>query len=154
MAKHPFQNLVVTLLMCFSFLHTKAQNEYFVSIDQTSGSFAKINMLQGVNWIIPYNNAYDQKNHRYIFCGGSDALNWHLYTIDANTGDILDSPVFYNFADPHDNIYSLAYDDANDKLYGLHWSNSAQKEYFISVDQQTGVYTIIRAPLKTKVSNI
>jgi len=142
-AKPQFQKITTTILLALSFLHTKAQNEYFVTVDQQTGDFNKIKMFHDVNWIEPYDIAYDQANHRYLFCGGRTTKNWQLYSVDANTGNVLDSPVFLNFSDPLDNIYSLAYSDVNNLLYGLHWSDSAKKEYFISINPVTGVYTIV-----------
>jgi len=137
--------LILTALFVFCFNSPSlAQTEYFVSIDQQTGNYTKINKLPGVNWINPYDMTYDQASHHYFYCGSSDKKNWRFYTVDGYSGSIIDSPVFYHFTDTLDNINGLAYNEADNIIYGLHWSDSAKKEYFISVDPVTGTYTVIK----------
>ena len=130
-------------LACF--LGVKAQSEYLVHINPASGSYSRINRLPGVNWIITQPNftTFDEIGQRFIFSGADSLYNYFLYSIDASSGTILSSPSFPVLDDPADNIIELQYDNSANVLYGLHWDNSENREYFVSINPSTGIYTLI-----------
>ena len=119
--------------------------EYFVSVNVSTGAFTKLDSLPNVKWIAtgPNFTAYDKNNHRYIFRGGDNSGNWYLYSIDANTGNIISNPSFPIVSDPSDNVIELQYDNSSNTLFGLHWDNSESREYFVSVNTTTGAFTKI-----------
>lgn len=119
--------------------------EYFVSVNPTDGSFTIIDSIPSVKWITPTPKytAFDETNHRYIFKGASSILDWRLYSLDAITGSVISNPLFPNLADPLDNIIELQYDNSSNTMYALHWDNSENREYFVSVNPTDGSFTII-----------
>jgi hypothetical protein len=138
--------------LSLSFLNASAQTEYLVKVDATTGVYNKIKNLPGVNWIwtAPYNTTFDEINHRYIFKGSPDQVNWHLYSVDAVSGNIISSPSFPVLTDSADNVIELQFDNSSNILYGLHWDNSENKEYLVSIDPATGSFTKIKNLLGVK----
>ena len=119
------------------------QKEFLISIDQVTGSYTKIDSIPGVKWIAGWNySTYDHVNGRYIFRGADAAMNWALYSIDVSTGSIISNPTFPQVNVP-DVITGLEYDNSSGNLYGLLWDDSLQTEFFITVDQTTGIHTIL-----------
>jgi len=133
--------------LSLSFLNASAQTEYLVTVNPASGAYTEIDSLPGVNWIwtSPYNTTFDEIHHRYIFKGSSDQVNWHLYSVDAVTGDIISSPLFPVLTDSGDNVIELQFDNSAGILYGLHWDQSENKEYFVSIDPASGSFTNIQS---------
>ena len=143
---HYFQKFILLGFLGFAcFFSAKAQSEYLVRVNPASGNYSRINRLPGVNWITiqPKYTAFDEINQRFIFKGADSLYNSFLYSIDANTGTILSNPSFPVLDDPADNIIELQYDDSANVLYGLHWDNSENREYFVSINPSTGTHTLI-----------
>lgn len=116
--------------------------EYFVSINTLTGAFTIIDSIPGIKWING-KSTFDRNNDQYIFQGADNDGKWHLISIDVNTGQIISNPLFPALLDPQDNIVELKYDNLSNKLFGLHWDNSENREYFVSIDINTGTFTII-----------
>lgn len=119
--------------------------EYFVTVDPSTGHFNKVNYIPGVNWITigPSHLTFDKINQIYFFKGDDSIGQWHLYGINANNGTIKYQPLYPSFSNPRDNIVELQYDKVTQKLYGLHWDNSKQTEFLVSIDPSTGGFSII-----------
>jgi hypothetical protein len=130
--------------MLFTIFAVRAQNEYFVSVNTKDGSFTKINKFQNVNWIQTFGqSAFDQMNHRYFFIGGPDIKNWFLYTVNPNSGEVIDSPQFLSFLDPNDKIVCLQYSYPNATLYGIYINHNSQKKYLCRINTENGNYSLI-----------
>jgi hypothetical protein len=121
-----------------------AQAEYFVEFNPYDGTFKKLKKFHNVNWVYPGHTTYDETHHRYFFCGGPDTKQWYLFTVDALTGDVLDSCDFLNFSNTQDNVLNLQYDHSNDTIYGIHWNDSLKMEYFVTIDPHSGSFSIIK----------
>jgi hypothetical protein len=119
------------------------QTEYLTILNPSNGSFTKIDSLTGVKWIQPDSKTFDMLNQRFIFCGWDANLISFLYTIDVKTGQIISNPLFPIFDDPNDNIFGLQYSSISNKLYAVHWDNSKNTEFFVSINTVTGTFTII-----------
>lgn len=137
------RTIYLILLTFLAYTNVSAQDEHFVSLDPADASFSKIGLLNNVNWIQPKISAYSQALHRYYFCGSYGLTNWRLYTVDAYTGNVIDSPSFLNELQPMENIYSLEYNDADNKLYGMHWDGVGKEQSLISVDPASGAFQTI-----------
>ena len=143
------RQLYITILWGFLFsfglLTASAQKEYLVKVFPSTVAITIIDSIHLVHWItvMPNFSGMDEIHHRYIFQGSDTNLNYALYSIDATSGAIVYSPPFPALSSPDDNIIELQFDNSNGVLYGLHWDNSEQREYFISVDPATGAMTLI-----------
>jgi hypothetical protein len=137
--------LFLLLLQLIQIRYISAQNEYLVTVDPSNGTYVHVNNLPGVNYIVinPGYTTYDKNNHRYFFHGIDTSGAYFLYTVDAPTGHIIYNPPFPVLADPNDNVIELQYDNVTNTLYGLHWDNSAQEEFLVTVDPATGAFTLI-----------
>ena len=135
----------LTILTLLSLSSVFAQTEFLVTVDPATGIHTKIDSLPGVKWITPTPSytTFNDSSHHFIFHGGDDYANWYLYSIDAITGSIVSNPPFPVFDDPFDNIVELKYDNGANILYGLHWDNSEDREYLVSIDPTTGAFTKI-----------
>lgn len=140
--------LLFLFVALFLYQNCSGQVEYLLKIDPITGTLTKIDVIPNVNWIttFPRTTTFDHFNQRYSFRGGDAAFNWSLVTVDAITGALVYSPPYPQLTDPDDNVIETQYDGTNGNLYAVHWDDSAQTEYFVSVDPATGVHTII-APL-------
>jgi hypothetical protein len=121
------------------------QTEFLVSVNPTTGAHTLISSIPNVMWISTSPNyiTFDHINGRYIFRGADAAMNWALYSIDVNTGNVISNPSFPVLADPADNIIELQFDNSTGSLYGLHWDASTLTEYLVSVNPTTGAHTLI-----------
>ena len=119
------------------------QREFLVTVNPGTGDFTLVDSLDGVRWIWTGFSTFDQQNHQYIFIGADVNHVSYLYTVNAANGDILSSPLFPALDDQDDNIVELAFDGGLNKLFGLHWDNSEQQEYLVSINIDNGVYTKI-----------
>ncbi|HEY0978913.1 MAG TPA: T9SS type A sorting domain-containing protein [Flavobacteriales bacterium] len=122
--------------------------EYLVSIDPSTGQHTLISAIPGVTMIaiLPNYTTFDENNGLYIFRGVNSSSVAKLYSIDVTTGDIVSSPSFPILADPMDNVVELQFDNASGMLYGLHWDDSEQQEYLVTVDPITGQHALV-API-------
>ncbi|GDX53481.1 hypothetical protein LBMAG27_25280 [Bacteroidota bacterium] len=114
----------------------------FASIDPISGNVTPINNLTGVNFIVgsDQNTALDSHNGRY-FLFGVDSSGVNLFTIDVNTGTIINS------APMGGNYREFQFDVITNKLYGILLSGTMpyMQHSLVSIDINTGVYTLIAA---------
>jgi gliding motility-associated-like protein len=140
-----YKIIVLAIVLALPILNVIGQTEYFVLINPTTGDFTKIDSLPGVKWVMiqPNYHVFNEKAHRYLFRGADVDVNSFLYTVDALTGSIVSNPSFPLLSDPKDNIIELEYDNSSNILYGLHWDNSQNREYFISINPGNGSFTII-----------
>ena len=90
--------------------------EHFGEIDLSTGLASSISILPGVEAVAIGNSTFDSNTGKYIFIG-QEADQFKLYTIDAATGVIINSPVIWQ----NGNRYSaLEFNNQNGgKLYGL-----------------------------------
>ena len=89
--------------------------EHFGEIDLTTGLVSSISTLPGVEAVAIGNSTFDSNSGKYIFIG-YEANQYKLYTIDALTGAIINSPTIWQ----NGNRYSaLEFNNQNGKLYGL-----------------------------------
>ena len=90
--------------------------EHFGEIDLSTGLASSISILPGVEAVAIGNSTFDSNTGKYIFIG-QEADQFKLYTIDAATGAIINSPVIWQ----NGNRYSaLEFNNQNGgKLYGL-----------------------------------
>lgn len=77
-------------------------------------------------------STYDQKGQRYLFWGVDDSGNDRFYNASVDTAAWL-SPILQT-----GRPIELQYDLQADLLYGLLWDDTAQTEYLVTVDLQTG----------------
>lgn len=96
--------------------------EYLVSIEVSTGLYTIIDSLPVAEISTGIYTTFDEKNNRYIFLGADRMKTWRLYSIDANTGQVISNPKFPAVKDPKDNIVSLEADSLG-VIYGLHWDN-------------------------------
>ena len=135
----------VIIISLFYAKYTSAQAEFFDTLNTTTAAYTQIEHLAEVNYIniCPEYTTFDKTHHRYFFKGKDFLGVDKLYTVDAITGSIIYNPLFYTFSDPVDNIIELQYDNVSGKLYGLHWNNQDSIEYLVTVNPETGTFTII-----------
>ena len=89
--------------------------ENFGEVNLSTGLVSSISTLPGVEAVAIGNSTFDSNNGKYIFIG-LDADQYKLYTIDASTGTIINSPTIWQ----NGNRYSaLEFNNQNGKLYGL-----------------------------------
>lgn len=137
---------VITLSVIYAKI-TNAQAELFDTLNTVTGAYTQIRHLTDVNYvnICPEYTTFDKTNHRYFFKGKDTQDIDRLYTVNAITGAIIYNPPFYTFPDLADNIAELQYDNVSNKLYGLHWDNQDSIEYLVTVDPETGAFSIVNS---------
>ncbi|RYZ50077.1 MAG: T9SS type A sorting domain-containing protein [Sphingobacteriales bacterium] len=127
-------------------LNASAQTEYLVTIDPVTGVFTKVKDIPGVHWVMMGSTTYDSDNHRYVFKGSADQASWHLFTIDAVTGNTVSSPTYPAASGTSSGtVHRLQYDHAMQKYFGLTWNNDENQEFLVEVDPVTGFYTQVGA---------
>jgi PKD repeat protein len=127
-------------------LHWKdsLKTEFLVTINPSNGAYTIIDSIPGVKWIstVMY-TTFDEKNHLYIFRGANSKMEWRLYAFNVNTGQVVSKPLFPNLLDPKDNIIDIKFNNTTQILHGLHWDDSENREYLVSIDRATGSMTKI-----------
>ena len=113
--------------------------EYFGTVNPTTGVFSSIDSLPGVISIAIYPPAFDEIHHVFIFIGSDKSGIGHIYFVNANTGNIISSPIINS----SNLVGELQFDNITNTLYGLHWNSSDNREYFVSVNQTNGILTTI-----------
>ena len=89
--------------------------EHFGEVNLLTGLVSSISTLPGVEAVAIGNSTFDSNSGKYIFIG-YEANQYKLYTIDALTGAIINSPTIWQ----NGNRYSaLEFNNQNGKLYGL-----------------------------------
>lgn len=137
--------ILLSSLSIWFCLSLTAQIEFLVSVDPSDASFVKIQDINEVEWIQvgPSMTTLNEIDGHYIFTGIDNTNTKRLFSIDVSDGQTIYIPQFPVLTDPMDNVAQLQMDNKNNRLYGLIWDNSDQQEYFIEIDQQTGVITYI-----------
>jgi hypothetical protein len=90
--------------------------EHFGEIDLLTGLVSSISILPGVEAVAIGNSTFDSNSGNYIFIG-QEANQYKLYTIDSETGVIINSPIIWQ-----DGVTYSALEFNNQsggKLYGL-----------------------------------
>jgi hypothetical protein len=128
------------LLMLLPLTDARGQAEFLGVVNPATGTYARIKGIPDVHWVRtqPDFITYDKQNHHYIFLGGDAEHNYYLYSVDALTGNVVSRPPFPVLTDEHDNIMELQYDNVSKKLYGLHWDQTEEKQFLVSIDPVTG----------------
>lgn len=121
----------------------QGQTEYFGTFNPCNFNFTIIDSIPTIKWLQVPTSTFDNINQHYIFSASTDAVNWKLYTIDVNTASVIFNPQFPVLSDQNDNIVNWQYSNSLNKLFALHWDNSKNTEYFISINTTTGAFTII-----------
>lgn len=135
----------LSLAIYFVLVVARGQTEYLVTLDPSNCDFTIVDSIPNVKWVRVPTSTFDNVNKHYIFQGADANHNWELYTLDANTGNVIYNPPFYFISDPSDNVLNWKYSNSMNKLIGLHWDNSQSTEYFISINTTTGGYTLINS---------
>ena len=128
--------LILILLLAFQF-QTKAQTEFLVTVNPTTGTDSIIDSLPGVNFIYDGTSTFDKNNHRYFFEGRDFGGNVHLYTINAISGSISSQPII------SPQTGGFCYDDSSNILYGLYINSSLGQTYLDSFDPVTASSNIV-----------
>ena len=90
--------------------------EHFGEIDLSTGLVSSISILSGVEAVAIGNSTFDSNSGKYIFIG-QEANHFKLYTIDAATGTIINSPIIWQSGVTYS---ALEFNNQNGgKLYGL-----------------------------------
>jgi hypothetical protein len=134
------------LALVSAMLMLNANSEYFVTVNPVTGTFANINVIPGVSLISVGNTsctALDKIGNRFFFCGNDSQGLYHLYTLDAATGNILHEPLFSPDLNGNGSIGQLVFDDSTGILYGLSISTVTNTVSFVSVNEITGAITNI-----------
>ncbi len=116
--------------------------EYFVTIEPSTGEFEIIAPIPDVQYIvsIPDYSVFDSSNSYYTFGGVPAGGSAMLYTLNAADGSIVYSPPMPSFTGMYDNIGNVQFDNSTGTLYGLHWDDSEQTEYIVSIDRETSEF--------------
>ncbi len=115
------------------------------TIDPATGLHTVINPLPSVyNMDISGDyTTFNENDHQYIFKGYDSGMNKRLFTLDAVTGNVLFSPLFPALANPIDKLHQLRYSNSLNTLFCLYEDNVNQLVYFGSIDQSTGLFSIM-----------
>jgi hypothetical protein len=118
------------------------QREYFVSVDPATGAMTIIDSIPYVHYIAtgPSYTTYDKNNHRYFFQGIDDFGGYHLYAINALTGQVLSSPTYQPSIG---NVYELQYDISTNSMYGMYRDNVNHHIFLVNMDPITLATTIV-----------
>ncbi|MFL5753702.1 MAG: T9SS type A sorting domain-containing protein [Bacteroidia bacterium] len=138
MKNYIFSLPAILILTC-----VQGQTEYFGTLDPCNFNYIIIDSVPTVKYIEVPSSTFDNLNQHYIFSGSPDGLIWKLYTINVNNGNVISNPLFPVLSDPNDNIINWQYSNSQNKLLAMHWDNSQNTEYFVSINTNTGAFTII-----------
>jgi|GEM_PF-6479126 hypothetical protein len=127
---------ILILLLALQF-HAKAQTEFLVTVNPTTGTDSIIDSLHGVNWIYDGTSAFDKNNHRYFFEGKDFGGNVRLYTIKATDATISSQPIISS------QTGGFCYDDSSNTLYGLYLNSPLGQMYLASFDTLTAAASVI-----------
>ncbi|MGC6523468.1 MAG: T9SS type A sorting domain-containing protein [Flavobacteriaceae bacterium] len=90
--------------------------EHFGEIDLSTGLVSSVSILPGVEAVAIGNSTFDSNSGNYIFIG-QEANQYKLYTIDSETGTIINSPTIWQDGVTYS---ALEFNNQNGgKLYGL-----------------------------------
>ncbi len=128
---------VVLFLICRLSVFSQV-GEYVIEIDQTTGAWIKTGPpITGVNWIYPYERAYNENAGQFIF--PSAITNHNLYTIDVANDSVIYCPQIAS------QLSDFQYDNGLNKLFGL--LPEGQDVVIVSIDPKTALYQQIGSPL-------
>lgn len=103
-------------------------NTRLATINPTDGTFTTDSVIPNLKLVtISPNYACINENSETFICyGGPTSSNFKLYSIDLNTGLVVDSPSFPILDDPDDNVIEFQFNSIIDTLYALHWDDSLE----------------------------
>lgn len=132
---HPYNGLLYALNWDFS-----SSMEFFVSLNPLTGELIKIDSIPDVKYVQLDYSGINYFNDEFYFIGIDSMNTSRLYTMDMNTGAVLNNPVF-----PGNNINGgvneLEVDPYSGNLISLHYDQVEMAEYFVRVDPVTGIVT-------------
>jgi hypothetical protein len=140
MLKYGFKNIILICLSALGILTAKAQTEYIVRVNPTTGTFSKTDSIPGVRWLRGY-SAYNETTKEYTVMGCWEAGQppIYLYTLNAETGKILYKPLIANY----NKIISLQYSKSTGVLYAMVFENG--QYHLATLNKTTGSYTLINS---------
>lgn len=140
MLNHGFKNIILICFSALGILTAKAQTEYIVRVNPTTGTFSKIDSIPGVRWLQGY-STYNETTKEYTVLGTWQPAQspTYLYTLNAETGKILYKPLAVNPT----KIISLQYSKSTGFLYAIVIENS--KYYLATINKMAGTYTLINS---------
>jgi Secretion system C-terminal sorting domain len=138
MLKHWYKNYFLIVLFSLIASLLKAQTEYIVSVNSINGNVTKIDSISTVRYL-QSSATYNQTTKEYTVIGVNEPgqSNSYLYTLNAETGKILFSPIL-----PSPNKFiSLQYSRSTGVLYGIIYQSSTY--YLVTINKVSGTYAII-----------
>jgi hypothetical protein len=128
-----------SVIFSFTLPQVKAQTEYIVTVNSTSGISTKIDSIPGVKWLQSY-SACNQSTKEYTVMGtfepGQSPV--YLYTLNAATGSIISKPVLTN----PNNYICFQYSRSTGILYGIVRQNGIY--YTATINKTTGTYSLLK----------
>lgn len=125
--------------------------EYFGEIDLLTGGLTAISILPGVEAVAIGNSTFDSNTGTYIFIG-VNAGNFKLYSVNASTGNIINSPTIWQnnnkFSALEFNnrgggqLYAL-YQDVDSNNYSVNFQSYYTDLRLVEIDLVTGISTLV-----------
>jgi len=136
------KKLYVFFLFALTYFPSFSQGEFVIEINRTDGSFLKMGpLISGVTYIYPNFRAYDENNKVYIFPSSNQ-----ICSVNATNNAIINNPAYNNL------LVEFEYSNLLDKLYGLLKDNTNNVKNFVSINQISGLPTIIGASIPTSAT--
>lgn len=101
---------------------------FFGSIDPATGSFTALGSLPpSITAITQGNSTFDERDQLYIFTGNDNLGHNFLYSIDANTGNIIyKAPVSLSNDITKENLIQFRFNNSSGKLYAMQGSQEPE----------------------------
>lgn len=116
----------------------------FGTENTNTGAFTAIgNLPSDITGITQGNVTFDENDHLYIFTASDNSGDSYLYSIDANSGNVVyKAPVSLTNDINEDNLIQFRYDNSLGKLYALHWEAKTitQSDSSCNLKVQTKLY--------------
>lgn len=130
--------ILFLVLLQLSFI-SFSQGEFIVEIDRTNGNFTKIGTaIAGITYVFPDDRAFNENTGTFIF--PSSQIEHRLYSINTINGAVSSDPLL-------NDLHKFEFDNTTGILYGLRQDSANNQKHFVSINQVTGVPTIIGNPI-------
>ncbi len=97
---------------------------YLVSINPATNEVAVVSEVPGLTAIGGASSSFDSNNGRFIFHGIDDNNTSRIYSVDVNTGDIVNNPEMEGL------IHGMQYSIQQEKLYALYTDIDASVDVY------------------------